>query len=449
MKHILIVDDSKTNLIMARQELKEEYEVTPVISGEQALQFLQKRIPDLILLDINMPVMDGKETLSKIKSNPSWKDIPVIFLTSDESAETEAECLRLGAEDYIRKPFVSKVMRSRIERVINTRTTTNDYLDMARRDPLTGLYNRKYTEELIRKAIESDTSGMMFMIDLDNFKVINDNSGHVEGDRVIRMFADILRQHARNNDIVCRLGGDEFILYLLGVNDRKIAADRAKSILSALTERLMDMGYSTLVSVSIGIAIFPQDGRDFPTLYQNADKALYLVKINGKNSFRFFSDEEDGDEQLPSSLANICFLMEGRQDYSSGAFNVAYDEFRYIFNFISRYSARNKKPVQIILFTLQCEPGESKEKIVRSMDALESAATVSLRMVDVGNRFSDKQYVVLLLDAEKENANQVALRVISRYELIKPEEGLRIQYETTALKLNGKLKGLNNNGSGI
>ncbi|MBR4580509.1 MAG: diguanylate cyclase, partial [Lachnospiraceae bacterium] len=379
MKHILIVDDSKTNLIMARQELKEEYEVTPVISGEQALQFLQKRIPDLILLDINMPVMDGKETLSKIKSNPSWKDIPVIFLTSDESAETEAECLRLGAEDYIRKPFVSKVMRSRIERVINTRTTTNDYLDMARRDPLTGLYNRKYTEELIRKAIESDTSGMMFMIDLDNFKVINDNSGHVEGDRVIRMFADILRQHARNNDIVCRLGGDEFILYLLGVNDRKIAADRAKSILSALTERLMDMGYSTLVSVSIGIAIFPQDGRDFPTLYQNADKALYLVKINGKNSFRFFSDEEDGDEQLPSSLANICFLMEGRQDYSSGAFNVAYDEFRYIFNFISRYSARNRKPVQIILFTLQCEPGESKEKIVRSMDALESAATVSLR----------------------------------------------------------------------
>ena len=97
MKHILIVDDSKTNLIMARQELKEEYEVTPVISGEQALQFLQKRIPDLILLDINMPVMDGKETLAKIKENPAWQNIPVIFLTSDESAETEAECLRLGA----------------------------------------------------------------------------------------------------------------------------------------------------------------------------------------------------------------------------------------------------------------------------------------------------------------------------------------------------------------
>jgi len=281
---------------------------------------------------------------------------------------------------------------------------------------------------------------MMFMIDLDNFKMINDNRGHVEGDRVIRMFADILRQHARNNDVVCRLGGDEFILYLLGVNDRKIAAGRAKSILSALTERLMDMGYSTMVSVSIGIAIYPQDGKDFPTLYQNADKALYLVKINGKNSYRFFSDEEDGDEQLPSSLANICFLMEGRQDYSSGAYNVAYDEFRYIFNFISRYAARNKKPVQLILFTLQCEPGESRERIVRSMDALETSATVSLRMVDVGNRFSDKQYIVILLDADKENANLVALRVLSRYEVVRPEDGLRIKYETSTLRLGNKFE---------
>ena len=182
MKHILIVDDNKTNLIMARQELKEEYEVTPVISGEQALQFLEKRIPDLILLDINMPVMDGKETLTRIKANPVWSNIPVIFLTSDESSETEAECLRLGAEDYIRKPFVAKVMKSRIERVINLHTATNDFIDLSRRDPLTGLYNRKYTEECIGKILKDGTPGMLFMIDLDNFKLINDKMGHTEGD---------------------------------------------------------------------------------------------------------------------------------------------------------------------------------------------------------------------------------------------------------------------------
>ncbi len=436
MRHILIVDDNKTNLIMARQELKEEYEVTPVISGEQAIQFLEKRIPDLILLDINMPVMDGKETLTKIKSNPAWSTIPVIFLTSDESSETEAECLRLGAEDYIRKPFVSKVMKSRIERVINTRSRTNDYIDLARRDALTGLYNRKYTEELIRKSLEGGTQGMMFMIDLDNFKLINDKMGHAEGDKVIRMFSDILRQYARSNDIVCRLGGDEFILYLVGVGDRKIASERAKSIINTLDARLDEMGYSKTCSVSVGIAIYPQDGDNFQTLYNNADRALYLVKKNGKNAYRFYSDEEDGSEVLPSSLSNIRYLIEGRQDYSQGIYNVMYDEFRYIFNFISRYASRNKKPVQLMLFTLQCDIGTDKDRVIRSMDALESAAAVSLRMVDVGNRFSDKQYVIILLDADMDSAKQVAMRLISKYELIKPEDGLRVQYESCPLRFH-------------
>ena len=446
MKHILIVDDNKTNLIMARQELKEEYEVTPVISGEQAIQFLEKRIPDLILLDIAMPVMDGKETLTRIKSNPAWSAIPVIFLTSDESPETEAECLRLGAEDYIRKPFVSKVMKSRIERVINTHSATNDYIDLARRDALTGLYNRKYTEELIRKSIETGTSGMMFMIDLDNFKLINDKMGHAEGDKVIRMFADILRQYARSNDIVCRLGGDEFILYLVGVGERKIAAERAKNIINTLDERLDDMGFSKTCSVSVGIAIYPQDGDNFQTLYNNADRALYLVKKNGKNSYRFYSDEEDGSEVLPSSLANIRYLIEGRQDYSDGVYNVMYDEFRYIFNFISRYASRNKRPVQLMLFTLQCDIGTDRDRVIRSMDALESAAAVTLRMVDVGNRFSDKQYVVILLDADMDSAKQVAMRVISKYEIIKPADGLRIQYESCPLRFHlGQEKEKNDN----
>ena len=435
MKHILIVDDNKTNLIMARQELKEEYEVTPVISGEQALQFLEKRLPDLILLDINMPVMDGKETLNRIKNNPAWRNIPVIFLTSDESSETEAECLRLGAEDYIRKPFVAKVMKSRIERVINLHTATNDFMDLSRRDPLTGLFNRKYTEECIGKIIGDGTPGMFFILDLDNFKMINDKMGHMEGDRVIRMFADILRQYARNNDVVCRLGGDEFILFLVGVNDRKIAAGRAKSILSAVNERLAELNYSNACSVSLGIAVHPQDGKDFQTLYNNADKALYLVKKNGKNSFRFYSDEEEGEDALPTSLSNICYLIEGRQDYSEGVYNVMYDEFRYIFNFITRYASRNKKPVQLMLFTLQCEPKDSKDRVLRSMDALESAAAVSLRMVDVGNRFSDRQYIVILLDADVENAKLVAMRVISKYEVIKPHDGFRLQYETCPLRL--------------
>lgn len=118
MKHILVVDDNKANLAIAKQELSKEYQVTPVISGFQALQFLEKRHTDLILLDINMPEMDGKETLKKVKENPLWAKIPIIFLTADSTPETESECLALGADDFIAKPFVPKVMKRRIGRII-------------------------------------------------------------------------------------------------------------------------------------------------------------------------------------------------------------------------------------------------------------------------------------------------------------------------------------------
>ncbi len=118
MKHILIVDDNKTNLVMAKQELSAQYQVTPVTSGLQALQFLSKRKTDLILLDIVMPEMDGRETMRRIRENEAWKNIPIIFLTADSSPETEAQCLLDGADDYIAKPFSPQVMKSRISRIL-------------------------------------------------------------------------------------------------------------------------------------------------------------------------------------------------------------------------------------------------------------------------------------------------------------------------------------------
>ena len=126
MKHILIVDDNKTNLVLAKQELSAEYNVTPVISGAQALQFLEKKHTDLILLDINMPEMDGKETMRRIRSNEVWAKIPIIFLTADSSPETEAQCLSEGADDFIVKPLVPRVMKSRISRILELHDLRHD-----------------------------------------------------------------------------------------------------------------------------------------------------------------------------------------------------------------------------------------------------------------------------------------------------------------------------------
>lgn len=126
MKHILVVDDNKVNLVMAKQELSKEYQVTPVISGAQALQFLEKKHTDLILLDIYMPEMDGRETMKRIREREEWAKIPIIFLTADSSPETEAQCLLDGADDFIAKPFVAQVMQSRISRILELHALRND-----------------------------------------------------------------------------------------------------------------------------------------------------------------------------------------------------------------------------------------------------------------------------------------------------------------------------------
>lgn len=118
MKHILVVDDNKTNLTLVKNELSKKYQVTPVISGFQALKFLEKKLPDLILLDLSMPEMDGRETMNRIRENGRWAKIPIIFLTADSTPETEEQCLADGADDFIAKPFVPQVMQRRVERIL-------------------------------------------------------------------------------------------------------------------------------------------------------------------------------------------------------------------------------------------------------------------------------------------------------------------------------------------
>ena len=125
-KDILVVDDDRTNLIMAERLLSDEFHVIPVTSGELALEFLAKAEPDLILLDINMPGMDGFEVLHNIKTNRAWEKIPVIFLTADCDTETEAECLELGAVDFIGKPFEPAIMKNRIRRTLEIEERSKD-----------------------------------------------------------------------------------------------------------------------------------------------------------------------------------------------------------------------------------------------------------------------------------------------------------------------------------
>ena len=228
MKHILIVDDDKTNLAMAKRGLSDIYKISAVTMGSQALQFLENNTCDLILLDINMPEMDGFEVLEIIKSNEAHKNIPIIFLTADNDAVTENRCLEAGALDFIAKPFVQSVMRSRISRILeleDMRKKLADKLEQkiqeitdikskSQQDALTGLWNRAYTENAVNELLADGSKGALFMIDMDNFKAINDNYGHIEGDNTLKMFADTMRKFAKEDDVLCRIGGDEFVMFI-------------------------------------------------------------------------------------------------------------------------------------------------------------------------------------------------------------------------------------------
>ena len=234
MKHILIVDDNKTNLTAAKQVLSENYKVTAVTMGVQALKFLENNTCDLILLDINMPEMDGFEVMNKIKEDKNKAVIPIIFLTADSGAETENRCLEAGALDYIAKPFVASVMKSRIGRILELEEMrqkladkleqkiqeVTDIKSKSQQDALTGLWNRAYTEAAVNELLNDGVKGALFMIDMDNFKAINDNYGHIEGDNTLKMFAETMRKFSKNGDILCRIGGDEFVMFIKDITSK-------------------------------------------------------------------------------------------------------------------------------------------------------------------------------------------------------------------------------------
>ena len=361
MKSILIVDDDSMNCVLAKHALAQNYRVETAHCGREALNFLEKELPDLILMDIEMPEMDGKEVVCRIKERKEWGNIPIVFLTADSSPITEAECLKCGADDFITKPFVPLVMRSRVERIMEAQELRNQLqMQLEKKtiksltDALTGLHNREYLEKTLHALLAEGRTGTLFMIDLDNFKSINDTFGHIIGDKVLQCFAEVLRDYARKEDIVCRLAGDEFVTFYTDLTDRAAAAKKAEGIIHSFAERMAELGYAGIVSVSIGAKTTTGD-EEFQELYGKADTSLYFVKNNGKNAYHFYGEQEDSLKEI-NTVADLEYIRhmitEGMQN-GRGAFHVAYDEFKKIYDFVQRCVSRKKQKVQVVLFSLK------------------------------------------------------------------------------------------------
>lgn len=374
--------------------------------------------------------------------------IPVLVFSDGEDEEFEKNCIRKGASDFIFRPCSKVGIRSRIERVFSfekrkrqmaqKHAQVDEMLDMAKRDPLTKLLNRTYSEECINQyLLERRNCGALLMIDMDNFKEINDTYGHIVGDEVLTEFANTLRALTRQDDIVCRLGGDEFIVFLKDVSAHSIIVEKVEQIMVTLEKRIVKPNGGGHISVSTGIAVSPVDGRSFNQLYQNADKALYYVKQNSKGSYHFFSEEGSleanriNKKNTQVDLEHLrCFIQE--VGYNKGAYQVEYDGFKKIYRFIARCIGRTKQEVQTVLFTLSNTEGMFPEvqELVFAMDNLKHAVHESIRRGDVATNYSNSQFVVILMDSSYENASMVANRIDEKYrELQHYSPAIRLRYD--------------------
>lgn len=436
-KHILIVDDVTTNLKLAAEVLQEHYKLSMAKSGQQAIQFLQKVKPDLILLDVRMPEMDGYQTLELIKANPNTANIPVVFLTVDDQRESEIKGLKMGAMDFILKPFEPEVMLSRIDKILQIEDLRKNLSISARKDVLTGLWNRKHLEDEVERFLDENGQKAVFMImDIDNFKQVNDTLGHIMGDAVLERIGAILKSSVGPRDIAARIGGDEFAVFLKGDYTDAEIREYCEMVFSQIESEVSELvAGQEMLTLSVGISQVPLDAYDYFGLYAKADKALYYVKQNGKNDYHFFSVKEEPElveterEDSSVDMEKLEQFVVERNDVE-GAYRVEYEGFKHIYHFVSRGLGRNGQTVQMALFTLNYikSMGVTAEMFQKAMKELERAIVVSLRQGDVTTQYSSFQYVVLLMNANEENGEKVVQRILDTWEQMNECSGIQLDY---------------------
>ncbi|TQV73188.1 diguanylate cyclase [Aliikangiella marina] len=281
---VLLVDDVAANIQLVANFLNDQYRIKVATEGKKSLQLaVTEPIPDLILLDIEMPVMDGYEVCRALKQDAETADIPIIFVTAKDDDAEEELGLELGAVDYITKPLRPAIVRARVNAHITLKQQRDQLQKMALIDQLTHLYNRHYLIETaplkIANAIRHESPLCMVMIDIDFFKSVNDLYGHDKGDKVLQAVAGVIKANTRQGDIAARLGGEEFLL-LLDHCDIEAAISKIEFIRNAI-EELKPEGIN--VTASFGVTKLMDHDDDFDSFYKRADKAVYLAKDNGRN----------------------------------------------------------------------------------------------------------------------------------------------------------------------
>ncbi len=291
LNRILIVDDTPENLQILGMVLKKEgYQIMVAGDGLQAMEAVAASKPDLILLDVMMPRMDGFTLCTRLKAEPETADIPVIFLTAKTAVEDVIKGFELGAVDYVTKPFNLREVLARtathlkVQSLLQELAEKNRVLqEMVITDGLTQIYNRRHVmdrlEVEISLALRHQHPLSIIMFDVDHFKNVNDTYGHQVGDQVLTQIAQCVKANIRKTDLVGRYGGEEFLVLLPhtdNLNSREVAEHLRHEVDSLGWEAA---GLTT--TISGGVASL--EGQSLKELLQEADLLLYQAKTKGRN----------------------------------------------------------------------------------------------------------------------------------------------------------------------
>lgn len=302
---ILIVDDTPANIQILHEILHGDYEIFFATSGPDAIRIAQQELPDLILLDIMMPVMDGYAVCAALKSDPQTGQIPVIFVTAMSNEEDEAKGLECGAIDYVTKPLSPSIVKARVKNHLELKRhrdalekftveldNKNRELNLlAREDALTGLANRRYFDEVldaeIKRARRFHHLLALILCDVDFFKSYNDHYGHIAGDKCLQEIGQILSGTLKRvSDFPARYGGEEFAVIIADIPPGK-TGQLAEKLRLEIRTHAIPHAYSAaaeLVTLSYGVVeAYPSSERDASWYINEADKALYRAKENGRD----------------------------------------------------------------------------------------------------------------------------------------------------------------------
>ena len=330
---LLIVDDSRLQRAVLNEIFSSNFNILEVSSGEECLQMLEEKQDtiDLVLLDLVMPGMDGFDVLTHRQEMPVFQKIPVVVLTTTNTPEVQTKAFELGASDFISKPVEPAIARLRIDNILKTNRRLNNILKKQEElrirsevDEMRHLLNKTITEHTISHLLTSAPEELhaLFAIDIDNFKAVNDIYGHKMGDHTISVVAGILASHFSGSDIVGRIGGDEFVVFVRNVTSKQAIYEKAQNLLDAILDKEA-LSIPENVTISIGIAFTEPYETSFTTLFQKADTALDTSKKSGKQCF---SEYGVSSSKPDTAMRNILLYTHSRNVASTLKFAHSYPD---------------------------------------------------------------------------------------------------------------------------